>query len=134
MKIEIRYMMKLIILTTLITMAGCASEILRHPAELLSVNQRMGTRYVTPKSISLTLDTAYKRTINAGTEFIEIGTIQQGSVLKPTNATFTIEGAHMHEAYPVLSNGRVVGFYLPVEKAFSPLSQSVDFPIQARSP
>ena len=34
---------------------------------------------------------------------------------------FTIEGANMHEAYLVLREGRVVGFYLPGERAFSAL-------------
>ena len=38
----------------------------------------------------------------------------------------------MHEAYPVERDGRLVGFYLPVERAFSPLSRPVDLSLQRR--
>ena len=31
----------------------------------------------------------------------------------------------MHEAYPVIQNGAVTGFYLPVEKSFSPLTKPI---------
>jgi len=31
-----------------------------------------------------------------------------------------VEGAHVHEAYLVVAGDRLVGFYLPVEKAYSP--------------
>ena len=79
------------------------------------------------------MDSGYERTIKAGTEFVPAGTVKQGMVLKPTNTIFTIEGAHMHEAYPVVDNGRIVGFYLPVERAFSPLSQPVNLSIQEGS-
>lgn len=114
----------------LIGLGGCASEVLRHPSELLAGNAQESKRYLLSKSIELMLDSGYARTINAGALFVEIGTVKQGIVLKPVNTALTVEGAHMHEAYPVISGGRLVGFYLPVEKAFSPMSQSVDFPIQ----
>jgi hypothetical protein len=38
------------------------------------------------------------------------------------NDVFTIEGAHIHEAYLVVDAGdQLVGFYLPAEQAFSPM-------------
>jgi hypothetical protein len=83
--------------------------------------------------VQIHLDSGYSRSIAAGTEFAVAGTIAEGRVLKPTRTTFTIEGAHMHEAYPVVRAGRLVGFYLPVEKSFSPLSQPVDLPLQGDS-
>jgi len=78
------------------------------------------------------LDSGYDRSIRAGTEFVDAGGIAQGDILKPTNATFTVEGAHMHEAYLVVNTGRIVGFYLPVEKSFSPLATSVALPLEIK--
>jgi hypothetical protein len=121
---------KLLIAAAVVILSGCVAEVLREPVTLLAANPQMGKRYVTAQVVQIMLDSGYQRTINSGTEFEEIGTIQQGRVLRPLNSAFTIEGTHMHEAFPVVSNGRVVGFYLPVEKAYSPLSLTVMFPIK----
>jgi hypothetical protein len=118
----------------LLALSGCASDVVRHPAEVSALPAAQQKRYVASQTTSIRLDSGYERSISAGTEFVEIGRIPQGSVLKPTNTTFTIEGAHMHEAYPVLSNQRIVGFYLPVERAFSPLSQTTSLFIDERKP
>jgi hypothetical protein len=40
----------------------------------------------------------------------------------------------VHEAYPVVQNQRLVGFYLPVERAFSPLSHSTNLLLEERKP
>ena len=122
------------LLLTAAALAGCASEIIRSPAELSVAPAPDSRRYVVTKPASIMLDSGYERSINSGTEFIELGTIQQGRVLKPTNTTFTIEGAHMHEAYPVVNGERIVGFYLPVERAFSPLSSPTSLFTQQRKP
>ncbi len=126
--------MKVFLIVVMFALGGCAGEVLRHPSDLLTGNPQESKRYVAQKTIALTLDSGYARTIHVGAEFLEIGTTAQGVVFKPVNIAFTVEGAHMHEAYPVVSNGRIVGFYLPVERAFSPLSQSVEFSIQQRNP
>ncbi|QJE00375.1 hypothetical protein HH212_10360 [Massilia forsythiae] len=34
---------------------------------------------------------------------------------------FTLEGAHIHEAYLVIRDDTLVGFHLPAEAGFSPL-------------
>ena len=116
-----------------LALTACASDVVRSPVELSALPAPQ-KKYVASQPASIRLDSGYERSISAGTEFIEIGRIPQGSILKPTNTTFTIEGAHMHEAYPVLSNQRIVGFYLPVERAFSPLSQTTSLFIDERKP
>lgn len=119
---------------TAATLAGCANEIIRSPAELSVASAQEAGRYVVTKPATIMLDSGYERTIASGTEFAEIGRIQQGRVLKPVNTTFTVEGAHMHEAYPVVNGERIVGFYLPVERAFSPLSTPTSLFTQERKP
>lgn len=113
---------------------GCASEVTRSSAELTTDNLHLNKKLSSASAVSLTLDSGYARTIAAGTEFVEIGHLKQGIVLKPTATTFTVEGANMHEAYLVVAKEHIVGFYLPVEHAYSPLSQSVVISLQERNP
>jgi hypothetical protein len=114
--------------------AACASEVVRHPTELSATPPQQQKRYVASQPASIMLDSGYSRTIGRETEFLEIGRIKQGAVLKPLNSSLTVEGAHMHEAYPVVENGHITGFYLPVEQAFSPLSRPTTLVIEERRP
>ncbi len=77
------------------------------------------------KDLHIVFQTGYSRDIKAGSQWEHIGDVQQGQVFKPFKQVFTIEGAHMHEAYLVVSNGRLVGFYLPAEGSFSSLKQAL---------
>lgn len=110
---------------------ACASEVVRHPTEL-AATAAQPRRFLVRQNTPIQLDTGYARVIVEGSELVEAGTIAQGRVLKPTNTTLTIEGAHTHEAYPVVEGERIVGFYLPVERAFSPLSRPVNLQLQER--
>ena len=76
---------------------------------------------VLDRDVHLELPTAYDRLLKQGSRWIPVGNIPQGAVFRPDGHVLTIEGAHVHEAYIVISTERLVGFYLPVEKAFSPL-------------
>lgn len=115
-------------------LAGCASEVVRQPVELSVAGPEAGRQYTLSGEVAFTLDSGYRRTLATGTEFAVAGRFAQGTVLRPTRTVLTVEGKHMHEAYAVLRDDRLVGFYLPVEKAFSPLSQPVAFPLQERKP
>jgi hypothetical protein len=122
------------VLAACIALAGCAGEVVRHPTTLAMHSAGAQRVHVLSDGVTIRLDSHYERRLNAGTEFAEIGTLREGRVLKPVNATFTIEGRHHHEAYPVLQGNRVVGFYLPVEQSFSPLSQPVTLTLSERKP
>ena len=111
---------------------GCASEITRYPAELTRARQPEDKILVASQTVPVHPDSGYERSIRIGTEFVDAGGIAQGSILKPTNAVFTVEGAHMHEAYLVVNDGRLVGFYLPVERSFSPLAMSIALPLEEK--
>jgi hypothetical protein len=110
-------------LTVSVLLCACAAEVTRHPADITLRND--GTSYVVLQPAALLLDSGYTRTIPSGMKFVNAGQVREGMVLRPQDSVFTIEGRNQHEAYPVVDNGRVVGFYLPVEKAFSPLSRPV---------
>ena len=74
----------------------------------------------------------YSRKLNRGTAWDFIGTIPEGEVYKPRDQVLTVEASHIYEAYLVLSNDSLVGFYLPVERAFAPLPNPRKLPIELK--
>ncbi|WP_280153268.1 hypothetical protein [Piscinibacter sp. XHJ-5] len=113
-------------------LVGCAGEVVRQPVELNASVPEAGRLYTLRNDVEVRLESNYTRIIRAHTEFSVAGSLPQGTVLRPTQTVLTVEGRHMHEAYAVLRDDRLVGFYLPVEKAFSPLPLATSFPLVQR--
>lgn len=80
--------------------------------------------------VTLSLGTGYQRNIITGSRWERVGTVPQGDVYRPVGTVFTIEGANMHEAFLVVRDSKVVGFYLPGEGAFSTLDPPVMLPFK----
>lgn len=114
---------KTLLFSGLLLLGACASEVHRYPTSLLPSEVNNNQVYVNKSAVTLRMDTGYSRTVSAGTEFKKIATIREGVVFKPVSTVLTVEGAHMHEAYLVVSDDVITGFYLPVEKSFSPLTR-----------
>jgi hypothetical protein len=108
----------LILLATI--MAGCASEVVRSPASLLPPANADRARIEISEEVSIEPSTAYSRVLPSGSIWELRGTLAQGAAYRRVNGIFTVEGAHVHEAYIVVAGNRLVGFYLPVEQAYSP--------------
>ena len=125
------HMIKAVVMAlSLIGIAGCSGEVVHYPSvPALHAEERSGARWHTSAPIHVRLSTGYERAIPSGTEFIVFGKIPEGIILRPTSYVLTVEGAHVHEAYLVVDQNHIVGFYLPVEHAFSPLKEraAVDF-------
>lgn len=113
-------------------LAGCASEVKRTPVEMSTAAPEAGRRWVTTEAIEVVPESGYRRKIAAGTEFVVVGRVAQGLVLKPTQTVLTLEGAHMHEAYAVVREGQLVGFYLPVERAYASFPKPVPMNTQEK--
>lgn len=114
-----------------LVVAACAPEV-RRESVVLSEATGPRTQFVLDQGVSVSLDSGYNRTIARGTTFAASGNIGQGVVMRPTNTVISVEGSHVHEAWPVVKDGRLVGFYLPVERAFSPLSTPVAVSLSER--
>lgn len=82
---------------------------------------------VVEENLIIELSTGYKRTIEKGTKWKYVSQISYGDVFKTKDQILTIEGSNIYEAFIVVSEKQLVGFYLPVEQAFSPLSKPVSF-------
>jgi hypothetical protein len=112
-------------------LAGCAAEIVRSPA-VVAPTVAAARIFVSERPISVTFESGYSGSLPGGAELVEVGSIAPGLVLKPMRSVINVQGAHSHEGYPVVKDGRIVGFYLPAERAYSALSAPVPFPLQER--
>jgi hypothetical protein len=78
----------------------------------------------------VSLGTGYSRTLKAKTRWAYVGSISYGDVFKTKDQILTVEASNIHEAYIVISSGNLVGFYLPVENSFSPLSNPIELKLR----
>ena len=99
---------------------GCAPKLRMQPAPLVS-EQTMGPPFILQAPATGSSSAGYTRTLSSETRWLKTGTIRQGDVLKPLDSVLTAEAGHVREAYIVVRQNKWVGFWLPVEKAFSPL-------------
>ena len=113
-------------------LAACAPEVVRVPIVPLSEATAKGhpEAIVIMRQAVVRTGTGYDRLLAVGTRWRFSGEIPQGAVYRAAQGVFTLEGANIHEAYLVLRGDLLVGFYLPVEQAFSPLKDTVQLSIR----
>jgi len=76
------------------------------------------------KEVNFVLDKGFTRKLKQGTKWNYVGTVSYGDVFRSKDQILTVEASNIHEAYIVVSGGKLVGFYLPVERSYSPLGDS----------
>jgi len=83
-----------------------------------------------PVAVKIRLDTGYYRNkeLAAQSRWRRVGRLPEGNVYRPVASVFSVEGRQVHEAYLVVRDNMLVGFYLPVESAFSPLEPAIQLP------
>jgi len=113
-----------ILLSTLA--AACASEVVRQPATLTPAAAGAERRELQMAQDSeVSVSATYSRVLPAGSRWQFVGELPQGAVYRRVDGIFTVEGAHVHEAYLVIAGEKLVGFYLPVESSFAPTTPIV---------
>ena len=105
---------------------GCAPEVMRQPTELVLAGDSSATTIEVLADKTITVGPGYKRVIPRGSLWKLVGRSPEGDVYRPVDRVLTVEGAQIHEAYLVLNEDKMVGFYLPVERAFSPAASGSD--------
>jgi hypothetical protein len=117
---------KIVLAGALCALAAACASVQHAPASLTPAAAESATTALTLRApMHIVFDTGYTRALAAGSQWLLVGTIAQGQVYRPYKNVFTLEGAHMHEAYLVVDNGRLVGFYLPAEGGFSSLERKL---------
>lgn len=113
-------------------LSACAPEVVRRPTELVPAAGSSETIEIL-EDASIAVGPGYRRVIRRGSVWARVGRSGAGDVYKPVDGVFTVEGAQVHEAYLVLDTGdRVIGFYLPVERAFSAVPDGSDTRLSVR--
>jgi hypothetical protein len=110
-------------------LGGCAA-VPHQPTVLTPAAAPASAPRTLASAATLSIGTGWDRTLKAGSRWLYAGTIPQGDVYKPHMDVFTIEGAHIHEAWLVLQGDRLVGFYLPAERGYTPLTPTVPLHFQ----
>lgn len=107
-------------------LTACAPMIPTSPSPLTFAPRGTAPFHIQLQSeIPIKLDTGYTRSLHDKSIWSRIGQIPQGAVYRPVGTIFTIEGRQVHEAYLVVKDLQLVGFYLPGEEKYSPLSTAV---------
>ncbi len=104
----------------LFSLLGCASEVVRTPVSFVPTNSQAHEKIVLAKDVKVSVSAWYSRVLPNGSIWELKGSLPQGNVYRRVKDIFTVEGAQVHEAYLVIAGEHLVGFYLPVEQAYSP--------------
>jgi len=111
---------------------SCAFDVIRvkqEPAHFEPISSDQDAWTLT-QDVKISLDTGYHRKLKAGTHWALIGKIENGDVYKTNDQILAVEGSNIYEACIVVSEGQLVGFYLPAKHSFSPLSKKKPLPIE----
>lgn len=114
----------IVIFFLILSLNACAFDLVhvkQIPAQIES-NQLSKSSFELVGEVNISLGTGYSRKLKKGTKWHYIGTISYGDVFKTNDQILTVEASNIHEAYIVVSSSKVVGFYLPVERSFSPIN------------
>lgn len=119
-----------------VLLAACAFDLVhvkQIPAKI-ETNQLSKTPFILEKELDVSCGTGYSTKLKQGTRWNYVGTLTYGDVYKTKDQILTVEGSNIYEAYIVVSNDKLVGFYLPVEKSYSPISKPKELNIKEFSP
>lgn len=119
-------MLRLCAAALIACLCACAAQLVTQPAEFTSFE--IGSR---PAEVRIAQSTVVassagrRRELDAGSRWQAVGRIAQGVVYQRVGSVFAVQARDVHEAYLVVSEGRLQGFYLPAERAFSPANPPI---------
>ena len=105
-----------------VLLAACAPVV---PQTSTQLTPGAGKTFRLVRAAEVPLSTGYSTKLRANTRWELVGTIPEGEVYRTKDQIVTLEGAHIHEGQIVLKDTALVGFYLPVERTFSPVTPSL---------
>ncbi len=108
--------------------SGCAFDLAHIQFEPTTIEAPLDENksFVIQKDIKLTnLPCGYSRMLRKGTKWTCIGTVEKGAVFKSADQSFTLECSNVFEAYLVVQDDNLTGFYLPVQDGFVQIKKPV---------
>ncbi len=115
-------------------LGACAFDVIhveQRPARLEAARAD-GQPFELAADVRVDIGFGYYRVLKQGTKWRPVGRVTQGDVYTSSDQVLTVEASNIQEAYLVLESRTLVGFYMPVERSFSPLGHRVELPMKAR--
>jgi hypothetical protein len=115
---------------------GCAfdlSSLNQHPATFVSKTDGAES-FTLEREVKAHLGTGFVTRLNAGTHWHEVGSTEFGKVFATRDQIVTVEASDIYEAELVVSNQCITGFYLVVEKTFTPVTRPIPVVITQSNP
>ena len=106
---------------------ACAPPVAQLPTQL---TPGTGKTFRLTREAEADISTGRSTTLRANTRWELVGTVSLGEVYRTRDQVVTVRGDGVHEGYIVVRDKTLVGFYLPVERAFCPVSQSQPLAIE----
>lgn len=118
-----------------ILLVGCAFDLVRVKQIPTQLNSNHPTKisWKLINDVKVSYGTCYSRKLKSGTKWDYVGEVEHGDVFKTNDQILTVEGSNIFEAYIVVSEENIVGFYLPVEKSYTPVTSPQKLQIEAVS-
>ncbi|OZI26588.1 hypothetical protein CAL26_04500 [Bordetella genomosp. 9] len=82
------------------------------------------------RSVSAPLTNDATVTLAGGSQWILSGSIPEGQVYRKAGGTLMIDAKRLREAYLVVANGKLVGFFFPGESAFTPVAYAPNLSLE----
>lgn len=124
-----------VLIALLLSLTGCMVDLVsvrQAPATLTDVSAP-GAPLVLQSDATVFIGTGFSTKLKHGTTWRKVGRLPEGEVFTTRDQIVTVEASNIHEAQPVIKDGQVVGFYLPVERTFTRASAPVAVALQAPS-
>src|SRR5882672_4196826 len=103
-------------------LAGCAFDIISIKQMPVDFQPTAGSSqgWTLDQDTKVILRQGFATSLKKGTNWRQVGRIEQGDVFRTTDQLVAVEASNQHEAYLVVNKNMAVGFYLPVEHTFTP--------------
>jgi len=108
-------------------MVACAPPVTQLPTQL---TPGTGKSFRLASPVEADISTGRSTTLRANTRWELVGTVSMGDVYRTRDQVVTLRGDGIHEGYIVVRERALVGFYLPVERAFCPVAQTQPLSIE----
>jgi hypothetical protein len=116
-----------LLLAGLVAVSACAFNVVilqKTPAQLVATPPSEQGWSLTAETHA-TLAAGWASTLRPGTLWHRTGTIAEGDVLHTKDQLVTIEASNSYQADIVVRDGRLVGFFLPVDHVFTACSPPI---------
>ncbi len=119
----------------IVLIVGCAFDVVHVKQTPAHLNMQPAiSAWKLLDDVDVRLGTGYSRKLKKETKWDYVGSIENGDVYSTDDQILTVEASNIFEAYIVVSDYNLIGFYLPVEKTYSPLSSPKELPIEVINP